>query len=228
MSRSKDFSLSNHCSFDKVYREVLCPLFETLDDGRDFSQSYALSDCLKAGFSIFSLKAPSMYQFRKMAVVEEQNLSTVFRMGPIPSDNGLRKVLDGLDAAQLRTAFVRLQHHLMEAHQLKQRYHAWRDFSVVSVDGVEHFGSKTVSCKHCLTRKHRDGSQSNYHAMVSAVLVHPDQAEVFPLDHEPIINTDGQVKNDCERNATKRLLDKYPFKSQWMKTQTKSYLVGDD
>jgi Transposase DDE domain len=37
------------------------------------------------------------------------------------------------------------------------------------------------------------------------VIVHPEQEEVFPLDFEPILNEDGAVKNDCERNAAKRL-----------------------
>ena len=31
----------------------------------------------------------------------------------------------------------------------------------------------------------------------------------IPLDHEPIINEDGALKNDCERNAIHRLLDNF-------------------
>ncbi len=42
--------------------------------------------------------------------------------------------------------------------------------------------------------------------MLGAVLVHPDCAEVFPLAPEPILKPDGAKKNDCERNAAKRLL----------------------
>jgi len=42
--------------------------------------------------------------------------------------------------------------------------------------------------------------------MLGAVLVHPDEREVFPLAPEPIAKTDGSRKNDCERNAAKRLL----------------------
>jgi len=49
-------------------------------------------------------------------------------------------------------------------------------------------------------------------------LVHPDHSEVFPLDHEPIINTDGQVENDCERNAAKRLFDHLEVAHTEMKT----------
>ncbi len=42
--------------------------------------------------------------------------------------------------------------------------------------------------------------------MLAAVMVHPDKQEVLPLDAEPILQQDGCEKNDCERNAAKRLI----------------------
>lgn len=42
--------------------------------------------------------------------------------------------------------------------------------------------------------------------MLGAVLIHPDHKEVIPLAPEPIVKGDGDTKNDCERNAAKRLL----------------------
>jgi len=42
--------------------------------------------------------------------------------------------------------------------------------------------------------------------LLGAVLVHPEHKEVFPLAPEPMIKQDGTNKNDCERNAAKRLL----------------------
>ena len=44
--------------------------------------------------------------------------------------------------------------------------------------------------------------------MRGAVLLHPDRREVIPLMPEPIIKQDGTEKNDCERNAAKRLIVK--------------------
>ena len=52
----------------------------------------------------------------------------------------------------------------------------------------------------------RNGTITYYHQMLGAVLVHPDRSEVFPLAPEPILKQDGARKNDCERNAAKRLL----------------------
>ena len=45
--------------------------------------------------------------------------------------------------------------------------------------------------------------------MLTAVLVHPDVKEVIPFVPEPIIKQDGEKKNDCERNAAKRFLEKF-------------------
>ena len=45
-----------------------------------------------------------------------------------------------------------------------------------------------------------------YHQSLVAVIVHPEQKSVLPLDFEPIVTGDGDKKNDCERNAAKRLL----------------------
>ncbi len=47
---------------------------------------------------------------------------------------------------------------------------------------------------------------SLYHQVVAAVLVHPITKQVISLAVEPIIRSDGNAKNDCERNATSRLL----------------------
>src|SRR5207248_1258093 len=66
----------------------------------------------------------------------------------------------------------------------------------------------------CTTRKHRNGELSYHHSGLAAVLVHPQQKEVFPLDFEPVVNHDGGRKNDCERQAAKRLCaalyERYP------------------
>ena len=41
--------------------------------------------------------------------------------------------------------------------------------------------------------------------MFCAAIVHPDNKIVLPLAPEPIMKADGFTKNDCERNAAKRL-----------------------
>ena len=45
--------------------------------------------------------------------------------------------------------------------------------------------------------------------MFGACIVHPDKKNVVPLYPEVILNQDGNSKNDCERNACKRFLEKF-------------------
>ena len=50
---------------------------------------------------------------------------------------------------------------------------------------------------------------SYYHQMFGVCVVHPDKRNVIPLCPEPILNKDGAKKNDCERNACKRVLENF-------------------
>ncbi len=83
---------------------------------------------------------------------------------------------------------------------------------VVSLDGVEHFSSGKVHCEHWLTKEHKSGEITYSHSMLAAVMVHPQKREVLPLDAEPVLRQDGREKNDCERNAARRLLNHYHHK----------------
>lgn len=53
--------------------------------------------------------------------------------------------------------------------------------------------------------EHPEEQMTYYHSMFCAAIVHPDKKIVIPLAPEPIMKTDGASKNDCERNASKRL-----------------------
>ena len=86
-----------------------------------------------------------------------------------------------------------------------KQYHYFNQHVIVSIDGVEHFSSTKIHCDHCTTRKLRNSTTSYHHSGLAAVLLHPDHEEVFPLDFEAILKQDGAQKNDCERNAAKRL-----------------------
>ena len=74
------------------------------------------------------------------------------------------------------------------------------------MDGTGFFFSDAVHCDQCCLKKNRAGEITYYHQLLGAVIVHPDQREVIPLAPEPITRQDGATKNDCERNAAKRLL----------------------
>jgi hypothetical protein len=95
----------------------------------------------------------------------------------------------------------------LKALDVVKTYRCLGDYTLISVDAVEHFNSKKVHCDCCLTKIHKEGETTYSHSMLCAVMVHPDQSEVFVLGTEPIQQQDGAQKNDCERNASKRLID---------------------
>ena len=187
--------------------------FAQLPDHRRANSSYELADVLRSAFAMFSLKSPSLLAFKELTKQEEKNLKAIYQIQAIPSDTQMRTTLDPLSPTPLRSFFAKLFNQLREAGVSKE-YEYWKGQLVISIDGVEHFCSTKVHCNHCTTRAHRNGETSYHHAGLAAVLVHPAQEEVFPLDFEPILKADGAKKNDCERNAAKRLCqdlhERYP------------------
>ncbi len=182
-------------------------VFETVKDKRAKNASHKLSDILMSGFAIFSLKHASLHDFKQQNHVEKMNLQAVYGIEQVCSDTQLRDVLDGVNPDFIRQLFPKKFDTLHKTGILDEFGHkiGVTTFHIVSCDGVQHFSSKKISCPCCLTKKHKDGSVTCHHNMLCAALVHPKKREVFLLDVEPIIQQDGTEKNDCERNAAKRL-----------------------
>ena len=181
--------------------------FERIDDGVS-GRKFRLADYLMSGLAIFSLKYGSLLQFDRHANEEGTirfNLRSLFGVRQAPSDSGLRKRLDNVDPRSLRPAFKRVFRALQRGKAL-EGYAYWDGHYLLSIDGTGTFSSRSVHCANCCEKHHRDGSVEYYHQMLAAVVVHPEHREVFPLAPEPIQNTDGATKNDCEREAAKRLI----------------------
>jgi len=205
----KDTSKVNDLSLSTLFDELITPILESCaqTDARRANAKHSALDALKSGFAVFNLKAPSLFAFRPKLDNEMANLKSLYRINKIPSDNGLRNILDQLDSGSLNAGFSRVKPYLDKHGQL-DRYKFWNGYQVYSIDGVQHLCSNKVQCPLCLTRNHRNGTSSYSHSMLTTALVCPDQAEVFVVDNEPILRQDGEKKNDCERNAAKRLLSR--------------------
>ena len=197
--------LQQALTFDALMN-LLDTQFQSIPDRRSGNAvRYNLADVLKSAFAMFSLKCPSLLNFKEQSVAEEKNLHHIYGIhGEIPCDNQMRIMLDPIDPEHLRPLFAACFYRIAEAGIVSE-YEYWKQHVIVSVDGVEHFSSTKVHCSKCIPRKQRDGKTSYHHSGLAAVMAHPDQTEVFPLDFEPVLNCDGAKKNDCERNAAKRL-----------------------
>lgn len=196
----KDYSLT---SLIKTVRE--CLHRENFSGAERSNISWI--DCILSGLAVFVLKYPTLLSFDK-ALKDgplRRNLKRLFGIENAPSDTTMRERLDEISPSKIRRIFKKIFAQLqrgkvLEAYQYLGGYH------IISIDGTGQYSSNKVQCENCCQKVHRSGEVTYYHHMLGAVLVHPDQKEVFPLAPEPITKADGSTKNDCERNASKRLL----------------------
>jgi len=166
-----------------------------------------LADHLMSGLALYGLKYPSLLQFDSDSRSEttQANLKALYGIERVPSDTYFRECLDEVDPFALRPLYKAMLGALQRAKGL-EGFSFLDGYYLLSLDGTGYFSSKKIHCEHCGEKHHRDGTITYYHQMLGAVLVHPEHKEVFPLAPEPILKQDGAKKNDCERNAAKRLL----------------------
>lgn len=164
-------------------------------------------DCIMSGLAIFGLKFPSLLQFEKgnEDAIIRRNLRNLYHVKEAPSDTCLRERLDMLLPENFRRSFRTILAFLQRG-KILERYLYFSKYYLVSVDGTGQYSSDKVKCKNCCEKHHHDGEVTYYHQMLGAAIVHPDERVVIPLAPEPIVKGDGNNKNDCERNASKRLL----------------------
>ncbi len=179
---------------------------EELPDARDREVDFSISDAVMSAVAVFSLKDPSLLAFQERR--NDENMKNLYLINQVPSDTQMREMLDPLDPELLRPMFGDIFRELQRGKALEP-FIFHQDCYLLSLDGTEYFSSKKVHCDSCLQKKNKKtGAITYHHQMLGAVLVHPDRREVIPLAPEPIVKQDGDNKNDCERNAAKRLLRK--------------------
>ena len=158
-----------------------------------------------SGLAIFLLKYPSLLAYDQHREEIADNMESLFQISKAPCDTYLRERLDQIDPKSLRRCFTKLFANLQRSKYL-EHFISFRGKYLLSIDGSGHFSSKQVHCDQCCQKKHRDGTTTYYHQVLQAAIVHPEIKQVVPLAPEPITKQDGAKKNDCERNAAKRLL----------------------
>ncbi|MCU0873816.1 MAG: hypothetical protein MUE50_15885 [Pirellulaceae bacterium] len=195
-----------HLSADALYRRI----YETFQDVQVVAsgKSPSLADALMSGFAVFALKEPSLLAFDERRKQDAKNLEMIFHIGHVPCDTHMREMLDPVNPEQLRPAFRRIFLELERGGVLEQMRFLDKCY-LLALDGTEYFCSRDVHCPHCLERQRSSGEIEYHHSFLGASLVCPGRPEVVPLMPEPIRKQDGQTKNDCERNALPRWVQKF-------------------
>ena len=183
---------------------------EPTRNARGTKPEIPLTDCLMSALAVFGLKYPSLLQFDESCETDivKYNLQTLYHVAKAPDDTNMRQRLDQVDPRSIRPAFTAI-FSLIQRGKVLEDYKFLGDYLLIPCDGTGMFSSDSVHCDNCCEKHHKDGKVTYYHQMLGAVVVHPDQQEVFPLCPEPISKPDGSSKNDCEQNAMKRFLEDF-------------------
>lgn len=198
-------NVRKHLHMDAML-SALYQRFSTLPDHRRGKIEIPLPDALMAGFAMFSLKDPSLLAFDERRRSDD-NLGRIYGIGKVPSDTQMRDILDPVDPQRLRSLFKDIFSQLQRGKALEPMAY-FEGCYLLSLDGTGSFSSEKLSSASCLVKKSRSGKTTYYQQVLGAALVHPDFKEVIPLAPEMIIRQDGATKNDCERNAARRFLEK--------------------
>jgi len=201
---------------------------ETISDNRrqGFDLKYQLTDALKSALSVFFFQHPSMldFQIRMKQQWKRNNLETMMGIQQIPSNVQITTLLDGISPDSVDGIFNENLHAVDEWGALHE-YRCLDGGVLVALDGLWYFSSEQVHCDHCLT-KTKDGVTTYFHRALAGTIVMPGNTAVLPVAPEMIRNTeDGPYeKQDCERNAAKRWLEKHADEYAWLSPT----LLGDD
>ena len=185
--------------------------FAKVTDKRVGNATILMVDVLMSAFAMFSLKDSSLriFENRRGNPTELSNLKNVYGIDNVPSDTAMRDILDPVEPEELRPIFKDLFNQLQRGKTLEKFRYMGR-YYILSADGTSYFSSKKIHCDSCLERKNsKSGTITYSHQLYGAAIVHPNLNQVIPLMPEQIIKQDGESKNDCERNASKRFFEQF-------------------
>jgi hypothetical protein len=160
---------------------------ETLPDSRTVEPNTRdeMSDAGLSAFSVFFIQSSSFLQQQRLMHKHRgiNNVNTLFGTYKMPSENQLRNLMDSVPPDHFYPVYRRI-------------------FS--DLNQVNYFSSKSIHCKCCSTKELKKGKIHYSHTAVTPVIVSPNQSQVIPLAPEFVTPQDGNDKQDCELNASKR------------------------
>ncbi len=198
-----------YLGFSALKRQLSKRLWETNDLRQEGKVEHSLHDCFMSAFAMMFFQDPSVLQFqRRMQEAHNiNNLKTMFGIEKLPGDTQLREVLDQAQPDKLEQVFLDYFRVLQRGKHL-ENFEFMDGKYLIPIDGSGYFSSDKICCPGCLTKISKSGKVRFHHQILQAVVVHPDIRQVIPLAPEPIQNTDGKGKQDCEINASKRIIKK--------------------
>jgi len=198
-----------HLSFGALRKTVSGRVTDIADKRQDGKTDYTIHDSCLSAFAMMVFQDPSLLAFQKRLELgqNKNNLKTLFNVSKIPQSTQLRDILDNVAPSDLEPLFKDFFRPLQRGKHL-DLFRFLDDRYLITIDGSQYFHSENISCPQCLRKKSKDGTISYYHQVMAAALACPGMRQIIPMAPEPIENTDGETKQDCEINAAKRLVRK--------------------
>lgn len=198
-----------HLQF-RALRKLVSNRVQNISDSRMQGKiDHELHDCCLSSLAMMFFQDPSINQFqmRLQKAWHKNNLQTLFNVNTIPKETQMREVIDSITSTELEPIFSDFFKPLQRGKQLEQ-FKVFKGSYFIPIDATQYFVSQKINCPKCLYKNHSNGNTTFYHQVLAAAIVCPGIKQVIPLAPEPIQNTDGTTKQDCEINAGKRLLKK--------------------
>jgi hypothetical protein len=200
--------MTESVSFGTLHK-IMVDAFEQLPEHRTGqNMKYSLCDAAMGAFSVFFMQCPSFlaYQRNMQRHRGRNNAQSLFGVQNIPCDQQIRNLLDPIAPIHLRDPFWAILEQLMNEKHVASRFDvdgAW----LCSLDGTQYFHSTKLHCPQC-TLTERDDRLSYAHTVLIPVLAKPGTREVLALEPEFVLPRDGVEKQDCERNAAHRWIQR--------------------
>ena len=199
--------LRKYLNADALYRLVYGE-FTKIFDVRVGDVKISVADASMSALAMFLLKDPSVLAFDERRKTD-QNLGSIYHIGIIPSDTQMRTILDDVDPVDLRSAYKVIFRQLQRG-KILESFVFLEDCYLLSLDGTGIYSSHKIRSDACLVKTNSKTGEKTYSLqMLGAALIHPDRSEVIPLVPEMITKQDGETKNDCERNAARRFVERF-------------------
>jgi len=171
------------------------------------NKRYEIRDAALSAFSVFFMQSASFLAHQRDMHKRKgkENVSTLFEVKKIPSDNHIRNLLDPIKPDCFHADFKWMHQKLAEKGCLAS-FQDYQSTYLIAFDGVNFHSSEKIHCDNCNHRQDRAGTTHSYHNAIIPVMVKPDSPHVISLCPEFIVPQDGHEKQDCERSAVKRWL----------------------
>jgi hypothetical protein len=197
--------------FDALVGELRSCLGALPDKRTGRNTMYSMETIGLSAFSVFFTQSPSFLAYQRLMEQKRgsSNAQTLFQVEKIPTDNHIRDMLDPIEPEAIYPVYDRV-YEAFEEQGILDTLRSVRDTRLIALDGTWYFSSQSenVQCENCSTIEHSNGEVTHYHSAITPVIVGPGQPYAIPLRPEFIVPRDGENKQDCEINASKRWLEK--------------------